>query len=221
MISVIIIIFELLFLFLLSKQLTRSLSQFLYLLKFNQQWTMIFITILFLPGTIIHELAHWLMAKLLFVSTGKISLVPALEQASIRMGSVAIARVDRIRSMLIGVAPFIAGMIILFLTFSIILPMIHSMNYLFICLYIYLLFVITNSMFSSKKDLEGTGILVLLLILITIILYIFDKRLLYQLQTLVLLIPQGTLLLALYYLAIPLGLDICIILILRLFIRIL
>ena len=211
---------ELFILFFLSKQLTRSISQFLYVLKFNQTWCMMLIAILFLPGTLIHELAHWIMAKILLVPTGAISVWPKLEGSTIRMGSVGVAKVDRLRSLLIGVAPLIVGLIILFLLFALFLPNVHSFNYWMIGLFIYILFVITNSMFSSKKDLEGAGVFIILLIVVLSSLYLFDKQLNSQVQALLILVPITSLLVAVQYVAIPIALDICIILVLRLLIRI-
>ncbi len=216
-----VIVSELLFLFLLSKQLTRSLSYFLYTLKFNQTWSTIVIAILFLPGTIVHELSHWIMAKILFVPTGRMSLLPKLMGSTILMGSVSIAKVDRIRSLLIGIAPFITGSFIILSSFFFILPNIHSLGYWVICLFVYLLFVITNSMFSSKKDLEGSIIFISICMLLFSLLYFFDRHLLQQIQMILFLIPQDTLLFAIYSLAIPLALDIGIIIVLRLLIRIL
>jgi len=211
---------ELLFLFLLSKQLTRTLSHFLYTLKFNQTWSTLIIALLFLPGTFVHEMAHVIMAHLLFVPTGAISLWPKLEGPMIRMGSVAVAKVDILRSLLIGLAPFITGLTILFLAFALFLSHIHSLNYWLIGLFVYLLFVITYSMFSSKKDLEGAGFFVILILLAIIFLYFFDKEFLQQAQALISLIPQNYTLLVIRYLAAPIGLDISLIIVLRLLIRI-
>lgn len=220
MLYIIIISLELLFLFFLSKQLTRSLSLFLYTLKFNQTACTIIIAILFLPGTVIHELAHLLMAHLLFVPTGAISLLPKLEGSSIRMGSVVVAKTDRFRSLLIGVAPFVVGLTILFFSFVLFLPNLHSFNYWLIILFVYVLFVMTNSMFSSKRDLEGAGLLGIVCILAIGSLYIFDIHLLSQLQILLSIVPQSSLLTAIDYLAIPIALDIGSIIVLRLLIRI-
>jgi hypothetical protein len=67
-------------------------------------------SILFFPGVFLHELSHFLMAKLLRVRTGKFSLIPAaLPDGRLQLGYVETARADIIRDSLIGIAPLIAG----------------------------------------------------------------------------------------------------------------
>ena len=72
-------------------------------------------SILVLPGTIIHELSHWIVAEVLGVRTGQISIFPDLETGAStrRLGSVATAKSDPFRAFLIGIAPFISGLAIL------------------------------------------------------------------------------------------------------------
>ncbi|HUD44069.1 MAG TPA: M50 family metallopeptidase [Patescibacteria group bacterium] len=216
----IICLIEFLCLFLLSKQLTRSISLFLYKLKFNQLWTIRIIAIIFLPGTLIHELSHLLIAGLLGVQTGDLTVFPKLQGNTIRMGSVQVAKVDHLRQLFIGLAPVLSGLVILFISFHFFFQQLNSLSYWIICIFVYLLFVITNSMFSSKKDVEGAGLLVILSVLIFVALFIIDKQFLQQIQNLLMLIPSKYLSLSAYYLSLPLILDIGIIFILRLLIRI-
>lgn len=65
---------------------------------------------LLLPGVILHELSHYLVARLLFVraSAPKIG-VGAMHGKMISLGSVSIQRTDPVRESLIGVAPFVMG----------------------------------------------------------------------------------------------------------------
>jgi hypothetical protein len=181
----------------------------------------VIIALVFLPGTLVHELSHWLMAKILFVHTGKISLIPKLQGTTIRMGTAEVEKVDRFRQIFIGLAPFIIGITMLFYSFYFFLPKLSSFNYWIIGLFVYLLFIISNSMFSSKKDLEGALFLVIILIVLFAIIFFFDRHLLQQLQTLLFLIPPQYLKLATYYLLIPVALDIIVVGVLRLLIRIL
>lgn len=211
---------ELACIFLLSKQLTRSLSGFLYSLKFGRKINVAVIALIFLPGTFIHELSHYLMAKFLFISTGRFTLLPKPEGNMIRMGSVEIARVGRIRQLLIGLAPVLSGLSILFFAFKFLLPNLPSFNYLFIGLFIYLVFTIANSMFSSRKDLEGAGLMLIIVFLIIAILYILNKQFLISLLVSTLsFMPVNYFQVAAIYLMIPLILDILTILVLRLLIR--
>jgi len=75
----------------------------------------IFYSILVLPGTVIHELSHWLIAEILQVRTGEIVILPELasEGKEERLGSVQTERTDPLRGFLIGIAPFLTGLLIL------------------------------------------------------------------------------------------------------------
>jgi len=69
---------------------------------------------LFFPGTVIHELAHLLAAGLLFVKTGSMEIIPKVMDDEIRLGSVQVAKTDPFRRTIIGVAPVLLGMAIIF-----------------------------------------------------------------------------------------------------------
>lgn len=69
-----------------------------------------FFWVLFLPGTLLHELSHWLTAVLLGVRTGGFSLWPKVkEPGRLQMGAVQIRGADPLRHSLIGLAPLIFG----------------------------------------------------------------------------------------------------------------
>lgn len=60
------------------------------------------------PGTILHELSHWLMCKLLGVRTGKVTLFrPRREGDSITLGQVEHASADPLRLTLVSIAPLL------------------------------------------------------------------------------------------------------------------
>ena len=90
--------------------LHREIQAVLVLLTRNVQLTIGLFSILFFPGVFLHELAHFFMAKILRVRTGKISLIPrALPNGRLQMGYVETERTDIVRDSLIGLAPLIAG----------------------------------------------------------------------------------------------------------------
>jgi hypothetical protein len=94
----------------LQRLLHREIQAVLVLLTRNVQLTIGLFSILFFPGVFLHELAHFLMAKILRVRTGKISLIPrALPNGRLQMGYVETERTDIVRDSLIGLAPLIAG----------------------------------------------------------------------------------------------------------------
>jgi hypothetical protein len=69
-----------------------------------------------LPGILLHELSHLLMAKLVGLKVGEFSLGPRVrDQYSIELGSVTVSRADVFRESLVGLAPFLSGTIVLVL----------------------------------------------------------------------------------------------------------
>lgn len=65
---------------------------------------------LLLPGTLLHELSHWLAARLLRVRTGSMSLGPQdVGGGIVRFGALEYQRPDCIRESLMGLAPLLTG----------------------------------------------------------------------------------------------------------------
>lgn len=165
---------EILTLFFLSRILTRTISRLIHSLTGNMKSIVYGVAILFLPGTLIHELAHYLMAKLLFVHAEEISLFPKHEGDTIKMGSVQIEHTDPVRRLLIGIAPLIVGSLLLGLLYYFSALYIHSYYSWQILIPLIATFEITNTMFSSRKDMEGTLILFIILALIGFVCLIFQ-----------------------------------------------
>ncbi|MBI3162590.1 MAG: hypothetical protein HYZ23_08775 [Chloroflexi bacterium] len=93
-----------------QRLLHREIQTVLLILTRSSQLTIGLFSVMFLPGVFLHELSHFVMAKLLRVRTGKFSLIPsALPDGRLQMGYVETERTDMIRDSLIGLAPLIAG----------------------------------------------------------------------------------------------------------------
>ena len=70
--------------------------------------------LLMLPGILLHELSHVIMARLIGLKVGEFSLGPRLRnQTSIELGSVTVSRADVFRESLVGLAPFLSGTAVL------------------------------------------------------------------------------------------------------------
>ena len=152
---VIIFLFELLILFFLSRRLTSDLSFLIYSVFRSRRLSIILMAIIFLPGTIIHEFSHALMAHLLFVHVGKMELMPTLSGENLKLGSVEVGRTDIFRNFFIGIAPFLVGVgLLLFLLYYSFSNDLLGANFLTVVI-LYALFVIANTMYSSRKDMEG------------------------------------------------------------------
>ncbi len=158
------LILELILLYALTRSINRSLYIFLFKLAKNRDIAIGLFSLLSLPGTIIHELAHLIMAEALRVPTGKISFTPKVAidgtKHDIQIGSLEVAKVDLVRKYLVGLAPLFLGLAMLSLiiwTFGYIWPQTTSIYQQggLVILAGYLLFSISNNMFSSAKDLEG------------------------------------------------------------------
>lgn len=120
--------------------------------------------ILFLPGTIVHELSHFVMATLLIVRSGKLEFIPEEQGDGVKLGSVSIEKTDPIRKLLIGSAPFIFGT-------SIILGFLFYTSYnnllgdwRVVAFLVFLIFEIGNTMFLSQSDIEGSWKVFIILI---------------------------------------------------------
>lgn len=115
-------------------------------------WAM---NILFLPGVLIHELAHWILARLLFVRAGKISLIPKIQpDGFIEMGSVSLPKqLDVFRFALIGLAPVYVGLGIIFgLMWA--GELFQLWNYWWWWLVVgYGMFEVGNTFFASRSDM--------------------------------------------------------------------
>jgi len=101
-------------------------------------------------GTLIHELSHVLMAGILFVRVKSLNLKTELtEDKHIRFGTAEVEQVDPFRNSLIGIAPLIFGLILVyFIASSIDLNNFNLIEFFKILL----ISQISNSMFLSKSD---------------------------------------------------------------------
>ncbi len=167
MIYLLFLVFEIFVLYVLMR---RTLTRLMRLLGPR------LFAVVFLPGTFIHEMSHFLTALVLLVPVGNINLTPKIEEDGVRLGSVPIAKTDPIRRTLIGIAPIFFGL-------AIILGSIFYVytNNLFgqpIALVILALvaFEVGNTMFASKKDLEGVFAVFVVVVLIGIVLYLLGLR---------------------------------------------
>lgn len=179
MIFIVIFFSELIVLFFLSRLLTRSISSLLLRITKSQSATIQLLSFLFLPGIIIHELAHLLVAGMLFVPVGEIEFMPQIKDNGVKLGSVAIGKTDPIRRAIIGVAPVFAGLA----TMLEALFYLSSAQFVFIpfpwniIFLVYTLFAIGNTMFSSKKDIEGLLEVLIVGAIILLALYFIGFRL--------------------------------------------
>ena len=94
----------------LQRLLHREIQAVFLILTRDPRITMGIFSFIFLPGVFLHELSHFLMAKILGVRTGRFSLIPqSLPDGRLQLGYVETTRSDIVRDSLIGAAPLIVG----------------------------------------------------------------------------------------------------------------
>ena len=103
-------IFMLVPLIIVQRLLHREIQAVFLILTRDSRLTMGIFSMIFLPGVFLHELSHFVVAKLLRVRTGKFSIFPrSLPDGRLQLGYVETARADIVRDSLIGAAPLIVG----------------------------------------------------------------------------------------------------------------
>jgi hypothetical protein len=118
--------------------------------------------VIFLPGTIVHEFAHIIMAQVLGVRASGMELMPRIEGNKLIMGEVGIEHTDIFRRTMIGAAPFLLGFP--FVVLIIYTALMTGVNWWQGLIVGYFVFQIANSSFSSGKDMEGTVIVLVSLV---------------------------------------------------------
>lgn len=94
----------------LQRLLHREIQLILFLITRSKPLTIAMYAMLFFPGVLLHELSHFLMAKVLRVQTGGFSIIPqASGDGYLTLGYVETVKSDILRDSLIGLAPIIAG----------------------------------------------------------------------------------------------------------------
>ncbi len=94
----------------LQRLLHREIQAVILIFTRSPQLTIGLFSVLFFPGVFLHEVSHFLMAKVLGVRTENFSLIPtALPNGRLQMGFVETEEADIFRDSMIGLAPLIAG----------------------------------------------------------------------------------------------------------------
>jgi len=94
----------------LQRLLHREIQAFFLILTNSPGVTQVLFALIFFPGVLLHELSHFLTAKLLGVWTGNFSLIPqAQPDGKLRLGYVETVSGGFVRDALIGAAPLVTG----------------------------------------------------------------------------------------------------------------
>jgi len=172
-------------LFLLSQKIQTHIYNSLFIITKSERFAVGVLLVLLLPGTIIHELSHFLVATILRVPTGELTIIPTIEKSGeVKAGKLFLGNTDPFRLSLIGLAPMIIGLGIIYAAgkfFLLGFPQLFSTDYRLQTVFcFYLLFITSITMFSSKKDLEGLKFALPVIMLIFIALYVAGVRLFFD-----------------------------------------
>jgi hypothetical protein len=164
---------------LLTHWLSRHLQGVALLFTGDYQTALLIHYLVLLPGIVLHELSHWVAARMVGVKTRGISLQPkARRGGSVRFGAVTVSRSDPLRESWIGVAPLLSGVVAILLLarwqFGVTaLPelqpaaiwetLVASARAPDALIWLYLIFAISNAMWPSESDRQPWWSVVLLL----------------------------------------------------------
>lgn len=156
----------------LQQMLHNEIVGVFFLLTRRLNVALVLFSIVFFPGVLIHELSHWVMARILGVRTGKIWLLPErTPEGNLRMGYVETQKADFGRDALIGAAPLLVGGLVVgyagvsqldldqlwvgllagqLAVFGEMLKMVYSQPDFW--LWFYIIFVVSSMMLPSESD---------------------------------------------------------------------
>ncbi len=178
-----------------SNRIGLLIQQNVLLLARSADLAMVVLFLVYLPGIVVHEGAHWLMAKLLGLKTGNFRVWPKKQGKYIGLGSVSIASGGTVADSLVGMAPLIAGSLLVMWISSEVFATEHlselwtesgwvqGVSMLFADLYAredgllwaYLIFVIANAMMPSSSDREPLKPLLLYVLVFAVLYLLVDQ----------------------------------------------
>jgi len=151
--------------------------------------------VIVLPGVVIHELSHWLMAKLLGVRVSLPAIGPVRRGRSKRvsLGSVRVGKVDPVRASLIGMAPLLGGSAVILLIGNLVLGVgdfadavagqglggvLGSLGQMAqvgdFWLWLYLIFAVSNAMLPSESDMAAVRPVLIFLGIVAAVVLVFS-----------------------------------------------
>ena len=160
----------------LKRRITRDLQELSMRLVNDPDVTLIIYFVVVLPGVVIHELSHWLMAKLLGARVSLPALGPVRKGRSNRvsLGSVRVSKVDPVRASLIGLAPLLGGSAVILIIGNLVLgvgelagavagqgpagvldALAQMAQVGDFWLWLYLIFAVSNAMLPSESDMAA------------------------------------------------------------------
>ena len=169
---------------LVERWIHRHLQGAMLLLTGDREIAVILYALPLMPGILLHEVSHAVMARLLGVRVGRVSVRPRLTKERIQLGFVPVEETDPVRASLIGLAPLLTGsaviLLIGYLGFGIggvqraltdgawmrlVTHLVGVMKAPDVWIWAYVIFAISNTMLPSQSDRESWAPVVMFLAL--------------------------------------------------------
>lgn len=173
-------------LWLLGRLLERHIQVLVVLLSGRAAAAAALYDVLVLPGVVLHELSHAVVAVVLRVPVISVDLFRFRRGRDSRQGEVVVARVDPLRMSLIGAAPLLAGTLVLLVLVRALGPLPSGFGAIAAlpvllgnarsALLLYLLFAIANTMFPSASDRAAWWPVAVAVTGLSLLLWAFDMR---------------------------------------------
>ncbi len=162
-------------LFFISRLTTNELFHFLRMFFKKDSTVFGLVSLVFFPGTVLHEFSHFLMAMVLMLPVHKIQILPEFEKNYIKLGKVLYEKKDFIRGLIVGIAPLFGALF--FFWFLSAFRLFPSQN-VFLTLGLgYIIFAVSSTMFSSKQDMVDIIYIVPVFIGVGVVIYLFNINL--------------------------------------------
>ncbi len=170
----------------LSWRIGLLIQEIVYLITGSEDLAMVILFLIYLPGILIHEASHWLVARLLGLKTSKFRVWPKYTRNTIGLGSVTVSSGGAVWDSLVGLAPLLVGSALIVLIGERVFDtqtlafawrtgrLLDGLNFVVDGLahkpdslwWSYLLFAIANAMMPSASDrapLKSLGIYIVLI----------------------------------------------------------
>ena len=159
---------------LLERWIHRHLQGLMLLLTGDREIAVVLYALPLMPGILLHEVSHALMAKLLRVRVGRVSVRPRLAEKRIQLGFVPVEETDAVRGGLIGLAPLLSGSAVILLVgylffgiggmqraltsgtwMALLTNFVDVLKAPDVWLWAYVVFTVSNTMLPSESDRES------------------------------------------------------------------
>ncbi len=170
----------------LSWRIGLLIQEIVYLSTGSDSLAMVILFLIYLPGILVHEASHWLVARILGLKTSRFRVWPKYTRNTIGLGSVTVSSGGVVWDSLVGLAPLLIGSALIVLIGEQVFDtqtlafawrtgrLLDGLNFVVTglaqnpdsLLWSYLLFAIANAMMPSASDrapLKSLGIYIVLI----------------------------------------------------------